>query len=106
MRDKRGGIRINTAAMKRWMLNQYNVYARDVVSIGGRDLPLVLSVSMKGNYIVSLGNDILYNGKDIIESTRLFNYDIKRLRILWANIKPSQKDQVKLPDTDKEQESI
>lgn len=106
MKDKRGSVEIDISLLKNWIDTNYSVYARDIVTIDGVDMPLVISVSMRTNYIVSLGTDMIYNGPDITKAFSIFNSDIDMLKTLKDMIPDSQKDKVTLFDKENEEYMI
>lgn len=94
MDDRRGTINVDASQLKEFIKNNYNVYARDVVVINGLTLPLVMSISMETNFIVSLGVDILYSGCDISEAIKVFNSNIKGIKEIWTNLDSSSRNMV------------
>lgn len=104
MKDRRGSIKIDVSLLKNWVETHYNVYARDIVRINGLDNHLVLSVSMNGNFIVSLGADMLYNGDDVAEAIRIFNLDIKGLKDIWIHLESGSRGIVMHPKPKAEKE--
>ncbi len=96
-RDIRGTIKVDISALKNFINTHYNVYTRDMVTINGIDQPLAMSISMNGNFIVSLGVDMLYSGDSIGEAIRIFNLDIRSLKTLWSTIKADARNVVSHP---------
>jgi hypothetical protein len=97
MKDRRGSINIDVSLLRNFIETHYNVFARDVITINGISHQLVFSLSMGGNFIVSLGSDMLYSGKDISEAIKTFNLDIRGIRELWTNITPDSRNLVSHP---------
>lgn len=96
--NKRGDIKVDISLFRNYLETKYNVYARDNTIVNGIELPLVLSVSMASNFIVSLGPDMLYNGDDISEAIKIFNSNIEDLKNLWIHLDPEMRGKVHLPE--------
>jgi hypothetical protein len=92
--DHRGKIKLDISLLKNWLDTHYNVYARDYVTINGLQQPLVISVSMRSNFIVSLGSDILYDDNDLVEAMNIFNLKAGGIKELWTNIEPEKRNKV------------
>lgn len=97
MKDRRGSITIDVSLLKNFLHNHYSVYSRDMVIINGLEHPIMFSVSMNQNFIVSLGADMLYSGTDIAEAIRIFNLDVGGIKKLWNNLDSEKRNVVSHP---------
>jgi len=100
MDDKRGSINIDVSILLNWLETHYNVYAQDVITIDSVDHHLLMSISMKGNFIVSLGTDTLYNGDDIAKALKIFNLKVGGIKKTWKTISPENRNTVTHPTMD------
>lgn len=89
MIEKRGSVRIDISLLKQYMQDHYNVYASDVVWFDGEEegKAMRLSISLNKNFIVSIDDQMVYNGPDMIEAMNIFNSNIKELKQIWATVK-------------------
>ena len=91
----RGNIEVDKQNLKKWREDTYVVYARDVVTYKNKPYPLVMSVSLMGNFIVSLDTDMLYNGKSLAKAIEMFNMNFRDIIKAWKSLDKTMTNSVK-----------